>query len=84
VGLLAGIGAAAVVLVAVALPLFFFARAVEPSRGTGRPFIRTGLVRVAIPAAGVGGLLVGPAIGVWYRRGGDLLGEREDEGGRWR
>jgi hypothetical protein len=69
-GAVSGLAAAAVVLVAIALPLFFFARAVDPARGTGRPFIHTGLVRVAVPAGLVTGLVVGPCVGVWYRRQG--------------
>ena len=69
-GAVAGLAAAAVTLVAIALPLFFFARAVDPERGTGRPFIHTGLVRVAVPAGLLSGLVVGVCVGVWYHRQG--------------
>ena len=65
---------AAAALVLVALPLFFFAQAVDPARGTGRPFIRDGLVRVAIPVAVAVGALIGTLAGEWYRRGGRLDG----------
>jgi hypothetical protein len=80
VGLAAGITAAALALVFVALPLFFFARAADPAHGTGRPFIRTGLVQVSIPLAALVGVAAGAAAGVWWRRGGQLPRE---EDGRW-
>jgi hypothetical protein len=45
---------------------------VEPARGVGRPGIRTGLVRVAIPLAAVVSVVAAAATGRWYRRGGRL------------
>lgn len=79
VGLVVGLTAAGLALTFVALPLFFFARAADPSNGTGRPFIRDGL-SVAIPVGVVAGLVAGPWAGVWWRRGG-RLGREED--GYW-
>ena len=82
VGLVAGVLAGALMVTFIALPLFFFARAADPARGTGRPFIRTGLVAVVGPAGLVAGLIAGPLAARWYRRGGELV-QREDEGD-WR
>jgi hypothetical protein len=77
VGVFVGVGAAAVSVVAVALPLFFLASALDPARGTGRSFINHGLL-ATVPVA----VLVGGACGVWatmwHRRGGRL--PREDDG----
>lgn len=81
VGLAVGLATAALGVALVALPLFFFARAAEPARGVDRPFVRTGLVAVAMPAGAVLGLAVGVATARWYRRGGTL--PREDGPG-WR
>lgn len=75
---MAGLLTTALVLIFVALPLFFFARAADPARGTGRPFIRTGLVVVAVPASLIAGAVAGPIVARWYRRGG-RLGLREDD-----
>jgi hypothetical protein len=83
VGLAAGLGAGAVTLVFVALPLFFFARAADPARGTGRPFIRTGLVWAG-PVALVVGVVVGVLVAAWYRRGGRLPSGDGEEDGYWR
>jgi len=83
VGLVAGLFGAALALIFVALPLFFFASAAEPDQGTGRPFVRTGLVQVAVPFALGVGVLSGAAAVRWRRRGGRLGdGGREDRG-RW-
>lgn len=78
VGAVAGVAAAALTLVFVALPLFFFARAADPARGTGRPLVHTGLVQVSVPVSVAVGLVVGVAVGAWYRRGGRL--PREEDG----
>jgi hypothetical protein len=73
-----GVGVGALVvglgITLVALPLFAFARAVEPDRGIDRPFVHTGLV-LAIPVGVVLGVAVGSATGWWYRRGGRVPGE---------
>jgi hypothetical protein len=76
-GLLAAVAAGAMSVAAIALPLFFLARALDPANGTGRPLIHDGLV-IVLPVAAVVGLLVGPLVGAWYRRGGRL--PREDDG----
>lgn len=83
VGILGGVLAAALVLILVALPLFFFALAAEPDQGTGRPFVRTGLVDVALPLAAVVGLIAGPLAARWHLRGGRLGGESGEDQERW-
>jgi uncharacterized RDD family membrane protein YckC len=80
VGLFAGVLAAALGVVVVGAPLFFLARALEPAGGTGRPFIHNGLL-IVVPVSAAVGAVIGPAAGVWYRRGGRL--GREDDG-YWR
>jgi hypothetical protein len=86
-GVVVGVTVAAVALIFVALPLFFLARAADPARGTGRPFISTGLRQVAIPFGVVAGVPMGMLAGRWYRRGGRLAEpdgqEPEDQVG-WR
>ena len=79
-GVLIAAAVAASVLGLLALPLFFLARALEPDQGLARPIVRTGLFRVAIPAAVATGIGAGMLAGRWYRRGGELPRE---EGGRW-
>ena len=69
-GLLAGAGAACIVFVAIVLPLFFLARATDPSHGTSRPFVRVGLTRVAVPAALLAGGAAGVLAAVLHRRRG--------------
>ena len=80
-GLAVGVATTALGITVVALPLFLFAQSTEPARGVDRPFIRTGLVNVAVPAGLVLGVTVGALSGRWYRRGGAL--PRED-GPAWR
>ena len=76
-----GIGALAAVagfsfgLIAVALPLFGLARALELQRGLGRPVIRDNLLLLVLPVAGTSALACGVLVGRWYRRGGRLPGE---------
>ena len=79
-GIVIAVAVAAAVLGLLALPLFFLARALEPDQGLGRPLVRTGLFRVAVPAAVLTGLGAGALAGRWFRRGGELPRE---EGGRW-
>ena len=62
----------AVVFAVLAIPLFALARFAEPGQGLDRPFIRNGLLRVALPAGLVVGVVSGVAVGRWYRRGGRL------------
>lgn len=77
-GVVMGMLLGAAVLGAVALPLFFFAEAVEPGRGVDRPLVRNGLLGVAVPAGVLGAVVGGACVGRWYRRGGTL--PREETG----
>ncbi|MDQ1438823.1 MAG: hypothetical protein QOK43_2452 [Acidimicrobiaceae bacterium] len=76
-GLVVGVTAGALALSVVALPLFFFARAADPAHGTGRPFIRTGLVQVAVPVGLAVAATAGALAARWSRRGGRW---RDDQG----
>lgn len=69
-GAVVGVLLGAAVLGAVALPLFFFAEAVEPGRGVDRPLVRNGLLGVAVPAGVIGAVVGGALVGRWYHRGG--------------
>ena len=51
-----------------ALPLYGLALALEPGSGVDRPFIRTGLLAVALPAAAVVGVVAGAFAARWYAR----------------
>jgi hypothetical protein len=75
VGVLAGIAGFSFGLIAVALPLFGLARALELQRGLGRPAIRDNLLLLVLPVAAVSALASGLLVGRWYRRGGHLPGE---------
>jgi hypothetical protein len=72
IGALAGVAGFSFGLVAVALPLFGLARALELQRGLGRPVIRDNLLLLALPVACVTALACGVLVGRWYRRGGRL------------
>ena len=65
---------AAVVYAIIAVPMYTLAQA-DP-HGLDRPFFRTALVRIALPAGAVIGLAIGSVVGVWYRRGGHLPTDR--------
>ena len=65
-----GLAGMAVALSEVAFPLFLLARVLEPANGLDRPFVRTGLLAVALPAAVVAAVVAGLVGGRWYRRGG--------------
>ena len=75
-----GVGAMAAVvgfsfgLIAVALPLFGLARALEMGRGLNRPVIRDNLTQLVLPVALTAALITGVIVGRWYRRGGQLPG----------
>lgn len=71
-GVAVGVLLGATALAVVALPLLFFAQAVEPGQAMDRPLVRTGLLGVALPVSGVVGAVGGVASAVWYRRGGRL------------
>jgi hypothetical protein len=81
VGVAVGGAVAAIGVALVAVPLFFFARATDPATGLDRPFVRGGLLSVAVPVGIVLGLAAAALAGRWYRRGGQM--PREDEPG-WR
>ncbi|MEY2568305.1 MAG: hypothetical protein QOE35_2834 [Actinomycetota bacterium] len=61
-------------LIAVALPLFGLARALELLRGVDRPFIRDNLTHLVLPVSLASALVSGVVVGRWYRRGGQLPG----------
>ena len=61
-----------IVMSIIAIPFFALARFAEPGSGLDRPFIRSGLLRVAIPSGVVLGGLTGVLVARWYRRGGHL------------
>jgi hypothetical protein len=75
IGVLAAIAGFSFGLIAVALPLFGLARALELQRGLGRPVIRDNLLQFVLPVAGVSAVACGLLVGRWYRRGGHLPGE---------
>ena len=72
VGAAVGLATVGIIVSIIAIPFFALARFAEPGHGLDEPLIRTGLVRVAIPAGAVLGTLTGLAVGRWYRRGGRL------------
>jgi hypothetical protein len=72
VGAAVGLATVGIIVSIIAIPFFALARFAEPGHGLDEPLIRTGLVRVAIPAGVVLGTLTGLAVGRWYRRGGHL------------
>jgi len=72
VGLAVGLAVVAVIVSIIAIPLFALARFAEPGKGLDEPLIRTGLVKVAIPAGAVIGLTTGVLVARWVRRGGRL------------
>jgi hypothetical protein len=61
-------------LIAVALPLFGLARALEMARGLDRPFIRDNLTMLVLPVSFACAAVAGVVVGRWYRRGGQLPG----------
>ena len=75
VGALAGVAGLSFGFIAVALPLFGLARALEMQRGLGRPVIRDNLLLLALPVACVTAIACGVLVGRWYRRGGRLPAE---------
>ena len=75
VGALAAIAGFSFGLIAVALPLFGLARALELQRGLGRPVIRDNLLLLVLPVASACALACGVLVGRWYRRGGRLPGD---------
>jgi len=75
VGAAVGLAAIGLVISIIAIPFFALARFAEPGRGLDEPLIRTGLVKIALPAGLILGSLTGLAVGRWYRKGGRLPSE---------
>jgi hypothetical protein len=66
------LSAIAIVFSIIAIPLLALASLSGGGSGLDQPFVRNGLLHVAIPV-GVGlGVLTGVAVARWYRRGGHL------------
>lgn len=74
IGVPIALASAAVVYAIIAIPMYTLAQA-DP-HGLDRPFFRHALFRIALPAGGGIGLLIGSVVGVWYRRGGHLPTDR--------
>jgi len=72
VGIAVGLAAIGIILSIIAIPFFALARFADPGNGLDQPFIRTGLINVALPAGLVLGTIAGAFVGRWYRRGGRL------------
>jgi hypothetical protein len=75
VGAAVGLACIGLVVSIIAIPLFALARFADPGNGLDQPLIRTGLVKIALPAGLVLGSLAGVAVGLWYRKGGRLPAE---------
>lgn len=74
IGVIVAVATAGLVYGMIAIPMYALAQA-DPS-GLDRPFFRTSITRVALPAGLLVGLGVGAVLGVWYRRGGHLPTDR--------
>ncbi|MGI8662942.1 MAG: hypothetical protein ACR2LQ_06990 [Acidimicrobiales bacterium] len=74
VGAAIGLSVIGVVYAIIAIPLYALAQS-DP-HGLDRPFFRHALVRIALPAGLVVGVLLGALVGVWYARGGHLPTDR--------
>ena len=73
------ISIAAITFFLIAIPFYTLA-SFEPN-GLGRPIIRTGLFRIALPVGVVVGFVAGSGIGRWLHRGGRWT--LEDDGDRY-
>lgn len=71
VGVLVGLAVMGIAGAIIAIPFYALAQ-VEPQSGLDRPFIRDGLVSIALPGGILVGVVTGALIGVWYARGGRL------------
>lgn len=74
VGAAIGLAVIGVVYGIIAIPLYALAQS-DP-HGLDRPFFRHALVRIAVPAGLVVGVVLGAVVGVWYARGGHLPTDR--------
>lgn len=74
VGAASGLAVIGVVYAIIAIPLYALAQS-DP-HGLDRPFFRHALVRIAVPAGLVVGVVLGALVGVWYGRGGHLPTDR--------
>lgn len=74
VALLAGLAVAGLVYSVIAIPLYVLAQT-DPD-GLDRPFIRSGILTVALPAGIIVGVGAGIVVGLWYGRGGRLPTDR--------
>jgi hypothetical protein len=72
VGVAVGLGAIGLILSIIAIPFFALARFADPGNGLDQPFVRNGLIRVALPAGLILGTIAGAFVGRWYRKGGRL------------
>jgi hypothetical protein len=72
VGAAVGLACIGLVVSIIAIPFFALARFADPANGLDQPLIRTGLIKIALPAGLVLGSLAGVAVGLWYRKGGRL------------
>lgn len=75
-GVLVGLGVAACTVAVgfsiIAMPLYMLARVTSIGRGLDDPFIRHGLLYVALPVGVLLGVSAGAAVGWWYAKGGRL------------
>ena len=71
VGVAVGLAVIGIAAAIIAIPFYALAQ-VEPQQGLDRPFIRDGLLSLALPGGILIGIVTGTLIGVWYARGGRL------------
>jgi hypothetical protein len=74
VGVAVALAAIAIGFSIIAIPLYALA-STDPAHGVDRPFIRNGLLYVALPVGAALGIAAGSLVGVWYARGGRLPNE---------
>src|SRR5258705_11802304 len=74
IGLPVALATIGVTYALIAIPMYALAQA-DP-HGLDRPFFRHALVRIALPAGLVVGVVLGALVGVWYGRGGHLPTDR--------
>lgn len=72
VGLFFGLLSGGCGVAVVALPLYGVAMILEPSQGTGSPFVHDGLTNVALPFGVVVAVVAAVAVTRWWQGGGRL------------